>query len=212
MWSILFPRLAKTVGLACPPIPAQTILRPSGPRLPSCPPWPPTLPTAKLMVVSRIFGLWRDFRQGLIDRPGLRAKLEPVRIELHAALEAGKQCADKRVRRFCRNSSRQGFERLPFPNISIFPLSVCVDEPRWRIHGWGRPVIFRTIPGSVALPRFWICKKPSLASSVEGCYVVIGSCPSRVSRWPVRTRPSAVDSTHHQPRSARREIFPSGRG
>ena len=58
---------------------------------------------AGLEAVKRIFGLWRDFRQGLIDRPGLRAKLEPVCIELHAALEAGKQGADKRVRRFCRN-------------------------------------------------------------------------------------------------------------
>ena len=103
---------ASTAGLACPPIPAQTILRPSGPRLPSCPPWPPTLPNAEPMVVSRIFGLWRDFRERLIDRPGLRVKLEPVRIELHAALETGKQCADRRVRRFGRNSSRQGFERL----------------------------------------------------------------------------------------------------
>jgi len=58
---------------------------------------------AGLEAVKQIFALWRDFRLGLIDRPGLRARLEPVCIELHAALEAGSHCADKRVRRFCHN-------------------------------------------------------------------------------------------------------------
>ena len=58
---------------------------------------------AGLEAVKQIFALWRDFRLGLIDRPGLRARLEPVCIELHAALEAGLNCADKRVRRFCHN-------------------------------------------------------------------------------------------------------------
>ena len=58
---------------------------------------------AGLQAVKRLFELWRDFRQGSIDRPGLRAKLEPVCTELHAALEAGTKCADKKVRRFCHN-------------------------------------------------------------------------------------------------------------
>jgi transposase len=58
---------------------------------------------AGLEAVKQIFALWRDFRQGLIDRPGLRARLEPVCIELHAALEAGSNGVDKRVRRFCHN-------------------------------------------------------------------------------------------------------------
>ena len=58
---------------------------------------------AGLEAVKRIFELWRDFRQGLIDRPTLRAKLEPVCAELHAALEAGRGGMDKRVRRFCQN-------------------------------------------------------------------------------------------------------------
>jgi transposase len=58
---------------------------------------------AGLEAVKQIFALWRDFRLGRIDRPGLRARLEPVCSELHAALETGSHCADKRVRRFCRN-------------------------------------------------------------------------------------------------------------
>ena len=56
-----------------------------------------------LLAVKRLFELWRDFRQGVLDRPGLQTKLEPVCAELHAALEAGTHCADKKVRRFCRN-------------------------------------------------------------------------------------------------------------
>ena len=58
---------------------------------------------AGLEAVKQVFALWRDFRQGLIERPGLRARLEPVCIELHAGLQAGHHCADKRVRRFCHN-------------------------------------------------------------------------------------------------------------
>ena len=58
---------------------------------------------AGLQAVKRLFELWRDFRHGLLDRPGLRVKLEPICTELHAALEAGTHCADKKVRRFCRN-------------------------------------------------------------------------------------------------------------
>ncbi len=53
--------------------------------------------------VKRLFGLWRDFRQGGIDRSGLRTCLEPVCDELHVALEAGRSCTDKKVARFCRN-------------------------------------------------------------------------------------------------------------
>lgn len=58
---------------------------------------------AGLAAVEGIFALWRDFRQEKIDRPALREKLEPIQAELKAALEAGQSCADKRVRRFCRN-------------------------------------------------------------------------------------------------------------
>ena len=58
---------------------------------------------AGLQAVKRLFELWRDFRQGVLDRPGVREQLEPPCTELHAALEAGTHCADKKVRRFCRN-------------------------------------------------------------------------------------------------------------
>jgi len=59
---------------------------------------------AGLEAVEQVFGLWRDFREGLIDRPILRAGLEPICTRLHAALEAGQgRSENKRVRRFCRN-------------------------------------------------------------------------------------------------------------
>jgi transposase len=57
---------------------------------------------AGLDAVKRIFELWRDFRQGVMDRPTLRVAMEPVCQELHLALEAGQHCADKRVGLFCR--------------------------------------------------------------------------------------------------------------
>ena len=57
---------------------------------------------AGLDAVRRLFALWRDFRQGAIDRPQLRDRLEPVGRDLLAALEAGRHGEDKQVRRFCR--------------------------------------------------------------------------------------------------------------
>jgi transposase len=56
-----------------------------------------------LDAVKRIFELWRDFRQGKMDRPTLRAAIEPVCQELQRALETGQGCCDKKVRRFCQN-------------------------------------------------------------------------------------------------------------
>jgi len=56
-----------------------------------------------LDAVKRIFELWRDFRQGKMDRPTLRAALEPICQELQRALETGQGCCDKKVRRFCQN-------------------------------------------------------------------------------------------------------------
>jgi transposase len=38
-----------------------------------------------------------------LDRPGLQAALEPVIQDLHAALEAGLSCPNKKTVRFCRN-------------------------------------------------------------------------------------------------------------
>ena len=58
---------------------------------------------AGLVAVAQVFALWRDFRQGQMDRSTLRTKLGPICVELHHALEAQRDCTDKRVRRFCRN-------------------------------------------------------------------------------------------------------------
>ena len=55
-----------------------------------------------LDAVKRIFELWRDFRQGMMDRPALQAAMEPVCNELHRTLEVGAGCTDKRVGLFCR--------------------------------------------------------------------------------------------------------------
>lgn len=57
---------------------------------------------AGLKAVERLFAAWRDFRQGVVDRPGLRAALEPVSQDLKAALEEGLSCQNKKVVRFCR--------------------------------------------------------------------------------------------------------------
>ena len=58
---------------------------------------------AGLEAVRRLFAAWRDFRAGVWDRPGLQAALEPVRQDLHATLEAGRSCANKKAAKFCRN-------------------------------------------------------------------------------------------------------------
>ena len=50
-----------------------------------------------------LFAAWRDFRQGVLDRPGLAAVLEPVSQDLCAALDTGLSCANKKAARFCRN-------------------------------------------------------------------------------------------------------------
>jgi transposase len=56
-----------------------------------------------LQAVPRVFAAWRDFRQGVLDRPGLAAALEPVSQDLRAALDAGLSCPNKKAARFCRN-------------------------------------------------------------------------------------------------------------
>jgi transposase len=58
---------------------------------------------AGLEAVRRLFAAWRDLRQGVLDRPGLQAALEPVSRDLHAALAAGLSCPNKKAARFCRN-------------------------------------------------------------------------------------------------------------
>ena len=57
---------------------------------------------AGLAAVKRIFESWRDFRQRTIDRPGLAAAMKSVQEELQQMLETHGDCADKRIRCFCR--------------------------------------------------------------------------------------------------------------
>lgn len=56
-----------------------------------------------LEAVKKVFYLWRDFREGALDRPGLQAALGPVCIDLYRALEAGLACPVAKAARFCRN-------------------------------------------------------------------------------------------------------------
>ena len=58
---------------------------------------------AGLEAVRRLFAAWRDFRENVLDRPGLQAALEPVARDLQAALEAGVSCPNLKAARFCRN-------------------------------------------------------------------------------------------------------------
>ena len=59
--------------------------------------------TAGREAVKRLFAVWRDFREGVLVRPGLQAALELVIQSLHAALEAGLCCPNKKAGRFCGN-------------------------------------------------------------------------------------------------------------
>ena len=56
-----------------------------------------------LMVVEDVFTLWWEYREGRIDRPVLKTKLEPLVEELREALERGSGCADHKVMAFCDN-------------------------------------------------------------------------------------------------------------
>jgi transposase len=56
-----------------------------------------------LAVVEDVFTLWWDYREGLIDRTRLGARLTPAIEELREALERGSGCADGKVTAFCDN-------------------------------------------------------------------------------------------------------------
>ena len=56
-----------------------------------------------LIVVEDVFTLWWEYREGLIDRPVLVTKLEPLVEELREALERGSGHADRKVTAFCDN-------------------------------------------------------------------------------------------------------------
>ena len=58
---------------------------------------------AGLAAVRQLFAAWRDFREGVLDRPGLQAALEPVSQDLQAALAAGLSGENPKAARFCRN-------------------------------------------------------------------------------------------------------------
>ncbi len=52
--------------------------------------------------VKKTFALWKDFKEGRIDRPELQARLQPVRIRFHKVLRRGSRDEDKKTKRFCR--------------------------------------------------------------------------------------------------------------
>lgn len=54
-------------------------------------------------VIEDVFTLWREYREGLIDRQELGRLLEPAIEELREALEQGSGCADRKVTAFCDN-------------------------------------------------------------------------------------------------------------
>jgi transposase len=56
-----------------------------------------------LEVVECLFADWWAFRRGEIDRPSLRARLDPIASELQGVLERGGSCADSKAAMFCAN-------------------------------------------------------------------------------------------------------------
>lgn len=52
--------------------------------------------------VQTVFAVWKDFKDGRIDRAALQARLLPVRIRFQNALRRGSRGADKKTKRFCR--------------------------------------------------------------------------------------------------------------
>jgi transposase len=56
-----------------------------------------------LLVEEDVFTLWKEFREGLLDRQTLGHQLEPLIEELRVALERGSGCADPKVTAFCDN-------------------------------------------------------------------------------------------------------------
>lgn len=52
--------------------------------------------------VQAVFAVWKDFKDGRIDRAALQVRLRPVRFRFQKALRRGSQGADKKTKRFCR--------------------------------------------------------------------------------------------------------------
>lgn len=53
-------------------------------------------------VAKKVFGVWKDFKDGRIDRATLHARLKSVRTRFHKTLRHGSEGADKKTKRFCR--------------------------------------------------------------------------------------------------------------
>ena len=52
--------------------------------------------------VKEVFAIWKDFKDGRIDRPTLKNRLQPVRVRFHKALRRGSKGEDKKTKRFSR--------------------------------------------------------------------------------------------------------------
>jgi transposase len=52
--------------------------------------------------VKKLFAIWKDFKDQRIDRAELQARLQPVRVSLHSALQRGAEGTDGTTKRFCR--------------------------------------------------------------------------------------------------------------
>jgi len=52
--------------------------------------------------VREVFAIWKDFKDQHIDRVELQARLQPVRVRLHRALQRGATGTDRTTKRFCR--------------------------------------------------------------------------------------------------------------
>lgn len=57
---------------------------------------------AGLKAVKEVFAIWKDFKDGRIDRATLQDRLQPTRMRFHKALRRGSKGADKKTKRFCR--------------------------------------------------------------------------------------------------------------
>jgi len=53
-------------------------------------------------MAKEVFAVWKDFRDGRIDRATLQARVKPIRMRLHKTLRRGSLSTDKKTKRFSR--------------------------------------------------------------------------------------------------------------
>ena len=58
--------------------------------------------SAGRQAMQEVFAIWKDFKDGRIDRAAMQERLQPVRMRLHEALQRGREGADKKNQRSCR--------------------------------------------------------------------------------------------------------------